>query len=443
MEFNKTLIENQENLIKKLSKIDLTKNKEEVLETAKNYLQINSENKGGIVSLWLERKKEKFKDYLLNKIIIDPNLPIYYESTIIEGEINNALKALNSFDLVCTNIQKKWIEENMNRFLSVILKDNTSNINREKNGEKEFLEFYNKTYEIFLIIYFIDNFKRIINNILDVKINDSTTRFTSFGFIRRMTDSIYNEDISGLSTNSYFNKRISNVFSNSRRLIRNLFAFEFIKSLELFPIANIPVCESEKENRIFEYNYKDNNIIIRFKQKEIGINSGFILNIIKYDHPNKKENILNSFYVKKYYGSTKSGSKNFEDKDKETFSISASKSFKASSNSIGKKSEWKKRKFDLKEPFLYTLLNLLNFVPEVKFFINPYTLDGFYIATKNISEQKNRFLSLTNISINNNNSNLIKESLNLTDFISRIFRLRDLHNDNFGFVVEQNQNQQV
>ena len=443
MEFNKTLIENQENLIKKLSKIDLTKNKKEVLETAKNYLQINSENKGGIVSLWLERKKEKFKDYLLNKIIIDPNLPIYYESTIIEGEINNALKALNSFDLVCTNIQKKWIEENMNRFLSVILKDNTSNINREKNGEKEFLEFYNKTYEKYLIFEFIDNFKRIINNILDIKINDSTTRFTSFGFIRRMTDSIYNEDISGLSTNPYFNKRLSNVFSNSRRLIRNLFAFEFIKSLELFPIANIPVCESEKENRIFEYNYKDNNIIIRFKQKEIGINSGFILNIIKYDHPNKKENILNSFYVKKYYGSTKSGSKNFEDKDKETFSISASKSFKASSNSIGKKSEWKKRKFDLKEPFLYTLLNLLNFVPEVKFFINPYTIDGFYIATKNISEQKNRFLSLANISINNNNSNLIKESLNLTDFISRIFRLRDLHNDNFGFVVEQNQNQQV
>ena len=137
------------------------------------------------------------------------------------------------------------------------------------------------------------------------------------------------------------------------------------------------------------------------------------------------------------------GSKKFEDKDKETFSISTSKSFKASSNSIGKKSEWKQRQFDLKEPFLYTLLNLLNFVPEVKFFINPYTLDGFYIAIKNISEQKNRFLSLTNISINNNNSNLIKESLNLIDFISRIFRLRDLHNDNFGFVVEQNQNQQV
>ena len=42
------------------------------------------------------------------------------------------------------------------------------------------------------------------------------------------------------------------------------------------------------------------------------------------------------------------------------------------------------RKFDLKEPFLYSLLNLLNFVPEVKFFINPYTIDGFYIATKNI-----------------------------------------------------------
>jgi hypothetical protein len=84
---------------------------------------------------------------------------------------------------------------------------------------------------------------------------------------------------------------------------------------------------------------------------------------------------------------------------------------------------------------------LLNYVPEVKFFINPYTLDGFYIITKNISDQKNSFLSLSAISMKNvkDNHNFMNESINQADFISRIFRLRDLHNENFGFIVENSQ----
>lgn len=73
MEGEETLIENQKDLIKKLSEIDLTKNEMEVLEIAKEYLEINNENKGGIVFLWLERKKEKFKNFILNTIIIDSN----------------------------------------------------------------------------------------------------------------------------------------------------------------------------------------------------------------------------------------------------------------------------------------------------------------------------------------------------------------------------------
>ena len=83
-----------------------------------------------------------------------------------------------------------------------------------------------------------------------------------------MTDCIYNGDISGLSTNPYFIKVISNIFSNSRRLISNLFAFEFIKSLELFQIKNIPSGEFCKKNGVFEYNYNTNNVIIRFKPKK-------------------------------------------------------------------------------------------------------------------------------------------------------------------------------
>ena len=431
------LIENQRNLIEKLSKIDLTKDETEGFKTAKEYLEITDENKGGIVSIWLEKKKEKFKNFILNKIIIDPNLPIYSQKLIFTGIVNYSLLTLDSLDSVCTIIKEQWIKIEMGKFLQAIFKG--KNINKYKNGEKFFLEFYNKKFETELIKAFIENFGPMINDILNAKINDPNNRYISFDFIRRMTDCIYNEDISGLSTN-YYIKLISNVFSNSRRLIRNLFAFEFIKSLELFQIKNIPSGELDADNGIFEYNY-NNNIIIRFKPKKKGINSGFVLDIIKTEENNKSEIVLESFYVKKYHGNSKSISKNQEEKHSGTFLSIAPISFNASLRSSSTKSERKRRAFDLKEPFLYATLNLLNFVPEVKFFINPYTFNGFYIATKNIFDQKNSFLPLTKLSIKmiKDNYDFIKDSLNQTDFISRIFLLRDLHNDNFGFVVENDQ----
>ena len=235
---------------------------------------------------------------------------------------------------------------------------------------------------------------------------------------------------------------MSKVFSNSRRLIRNLFAFEFIKSLELFPIQNLPTGPCQIGKDIFEYKYTDNKIKIRFEPKEIGINSGFILNIKKIKESNEPEKIINSFYVKKYYGSTKESSKNLKKDDSLTFSISSAKTFTASNRSSTTKCEMEKRRFDLKEPFLYILLNSLKIVPEVKFFINPYVLEGFYIATKNISDEENIFLPLSEINnqIIKDNSDFIKESLNLSDFISRIIRLRDLHNNNFGFIFGRNKN---
>ncbi len=439
MEFSKATIEEQQKLIEEISNIKISKDKKLAFEEAKKCLEITEENKGGIVFSWLEQKMLKFKQYLLNKIIIDTNLPIYFEETINEQQINYSLETLNSIDSACSKIKEEWIKKNMNIFLNAIL--NEKNSKRYKEGEAKFLEFYNRIYENYLITAFIDNFNPMIYNILNIKINDSNTRFLSFAFIRRMTDCIYSKEISGLSINLYFNKKLSEVFSNSKRLIRNLFAYEFIKSLELFQINNIPSGEFIKENNIIEYNYDDIDIIIRFKPKEKGINSGFILNIIKIEQSNKSEIVLNSFYVKKYYGSSKSGSKNFEKEDSGSFFTLSPLTFKTSFSSYEKTNKPKKRKFDLKEPFLYTLLNLLNYVPEVKFFINPYTLDGFYIITKNISDQKNSFLSLSAISMKNvkDNHNFMNESINQADFISRIFRLRDLHNENFGFIVENSQ----
>ena len=345
------MIENQKEILEKLSKINLNVDERIVFENFKKILEINNENEAGIVSIWLEQKKEIFKDYISTKIIIDKDLPIYFQNSIFQKKINLALETLNSIDSAYFDTIKDWID-----VYSIIFYNNIMNPNineRYKTIEKEFLIFFNKIYEKNLISSFIKYFNVIVKNILNAKINEMNTRFISFGFIRRTTDCIYNEDYSGLSTNIYFNKRMSNIFSNSKRLIRNLFANEFCKSLKLFEITNITFSEINEENGIFEYNH--NNLIIRFTPKESGINLGFKLDIIKKEQF-ESENILKSFYVKKYHGNTKGSSKNFEEKDDETFYYSASISFKASLSSISKKSEWKKRKFDLKEPFLYCLL---------------------------------------------------------------------------------------
>ena len=435
MEFNKALIEDQRNLIETLSKIELTGDKEADEKKAEKYLEINNNNKGGIVSFWLKAKKEKFSDFILKQIIIDINLPIYYNK-----KINLSLETLNSFNKICSEMEEQWITKIKDNFLLEILNEKASSKIRYINGESIFLKFYNQSFERKLIEVLIENFSLIIYIILNNGINNKNTRFISFDFIRRMSDLILGEKISGLSTNIYFKKRMSKVFSNSRRLIHNLFAFEFIKGLELFQIQNIPNGPFQIEKNIFEYKYNDNKIIIRFEPKETGINLGFILNIKKIGQSNEQEKIINSFYVKKYYGSTNESSKNFNKNESITFSISSAIKFTASLRSTETKSEWKKRKFDLKEPFLYILLNSLNIVPEVKFFINPYVLDGFYIITKNISDEENIFLPLSKMEnkIIKDNYDFIKKSLNLIDFISRITRLRDLHNNNFGFIIDRN-----
>ena len=74
---------------------------------------------------------------------------------------------------------------------------------KSAKGEKIFLVFFNKDYEKNLITAFIKPFNKIVEIILDEKINEQNTTLISFDFIRRISDCIYN--------NRYFwinNKRI-------------------------------------------------------------------------------------------------------------------------------------------------------------------------------------------------------------------------------------------
>ena len=55
------MIENQKEILNKLSKINLNEDESIVFENFKKILEINDENKAGIVSLWLEQKKKYLK----------------------------------------------------------------------------------------------------------------------------------------------------------------------------------------------------------------------------------------------------------------------------------------------------------------------------------------------------------------------------------------------
>ncbi len=167
------MIENQKEILNKLSKINLNEDESIVFENFKKILEINDENKAGIVSLWLEQKKKIFKDYILTNIIMKKDLPIYFQNTIIKEKRNLALETLNSIDSAYFNMIKDWIELYSIRFYNNIIKKNIKE--RYKTIEKEFLIFFNKIYEKNLMISFIKYFNEIIENILEEKINQMNT----------------------------------------------------------------------------------------------------------------------------------------------------------------------------------------------------------------------------------------------------------------------------
>ena len=125
---------------------------------------------------------------------------------------------------------------------------------------------------------------------------------------------------------------------------------------------------------------------------------------------------------------------------------------------------------NLKEPFMYSLLNKLNFAPEVHFIINPYITGGFFIATADLNNETKRekffeighiagkpkktdiatgledesigFIGLFNTELkkvfNEKNSNIFTE-LTKIDMLARIFRLEDFNTGNFGCVVKMDE----
>lgn len=187
-------------------------------------------------------------------------------------------------------------------------------------------------------------------------------------------------------------------------------------------------------------------ISISFFEKPKGINFGFKMQIT--DNITSKKAI---FYVKKYHLASR--------KDHLFDYVFYSKYFKPVRYSSGYLDEYLSSaptprnerilQLDLKEPFIYRLSELLNFTPEVHFFINPYVRDGFYIATKDLAQNNYLFYEFSDICniykkfketllANIKSNQLFIQSLMLLAFYSTILLINDLHMENFGFVLKVN-----
>ena len=102
---------------------------------------------------------------------------------------------------------------------------------------------------------------------------------------------------------------------------------------------------------------------------------------------------------------------------------------------------------NIREAFIYKVLEKLGMGPEVKFVVNPFIIQDLYIVTKDLSDVKSNeiFITATNIVNKEKIEKLIADKdviLEFTkfDLINRILGSNDLNPGNYGILSKENKN---
>lgn len=289
------------------------------------------------------------------------------------------------------------------------------------------------------------------------------------------------------------NKKMNKIFFDSKRLMFQQISQQLLKTydIDIFAVQNLQVGYISKTNtyKYMMFNYNDQIYKIWQQKKSKGVNLGFTLEIYKNTNTNKLETLeqlenveqkstkdttdkvkdtkqnnfkldendklVDRFFIKKYHkGTIYTKANNVDSAQSLGTKIPAitSTSFIASQTE-GSKSVTNKREsgrfLDLKEPFIYKVLEQLSLGPEVHFIINPYVNRGFYIATKDISgdgyfstidsmEKKIKIdpseesKSLENIK--GGNTRNLSVGLSELNLFGLIYSLEDLNTGNYGHI---------
>ena len=356
-----------------------------------------------------ENRKEKIRSLIFDHILKNDLKIYFYENNNLKDYF---LKEFDKYKYDLLNPQS-------------LLKRYTK---FSKKYEKEMISMLNKFTYKHLDIIFLNNFFRFLinDNVLGNLFNPQYT-VECLTFIRQVSDLIY-FDWSYLNNvvfkiiHNYF----QNIFRYSRRLMTYIFV-DYISRVKYGKILDYSKISIDDENDdyflkiIYEKEIEKKEILVN--NKAIGINSGIIIKIEQ-----------NKYYIKVYHG----GSKEKSSYDSlKLFLRDSSNPFTFDKNQIYN------LEINLREPLIYFILEELKYSPEVDIIINPYVIQGLYIATKDIEEKGKIFYlfkdikeKLKNMDLININQNLVI-SLNELDIISKLFGITDLNIGNFGFLEEE------
>ena len=104
---------------------------------------------------------------------------------------------------------------------------------------------------------------------------------------------------------------------------------------------------------------------------------------------------------------------------------------------------------NLIEPFIYKILESVKIGPKSEFILNPYIENGFYIATRGLTDLGQTFKEVDKLDSllvkkieemdkQNMQYNIFNINITMIDFIARVMQLSDLNKGNFGFVLNGN-----
>ena len=296
----------------------------------------------------------------------------------------------------------------------------------------------------------------------------------NFNEERKIEDEIINEKET-IVTNlglTKLNKKISNVFFNSKRLAFQQISQQLlrIRGINTFDVQNLHVdyisnTDETDYNEYMTFSYNNQRYKLQQKKKTDGVNFGFILEIYRDTGLSRMENtkqgefeldgnykLIDRFFIKKYHKGTiytKANNVGSKQSLETKIPTTTNTDFIVSSNQITSKKTLEMF-LDIKEPFIYKVLEQLKLGPEVHFIINPYNNRGFYSATKDISgngyfstvasmegEKTGKILtkeSKFSIDIKEDNSRNLSIGLSELNLFCLMCSLGDLNPGNYGYI---------
>ena len=324
-----------------------------------------------------------------------------------------------------------------------------------QNDIKRILSNYDKA--LIGSLFSID-FSFFIRKILDEYLYDLNERLQALSFIRNLSDisfidrSCYNQQLL-----KKLDEKLIRIFPDSRRLLLNISIEQLFFNRLGIDFNNF--YKLNEESTIVKFNTKEGRFtFFKREEKPDGVNDGFILAYLEGNSEDENNaNIIDRFYIKKYHkGSMYTRRKHRNSHETGDVPITTPV-FLASSTSrsmTSSRSNSSVRFFNLKEPIIYSVLEILNLGPNKEFIINPYVDRGFYIATRDLSLEGKYFSTMTNIEFSfinkkkeqtelckhlKNSASIydnISIGLNELDLFATIFLLEDMNTGNYGVVFD-------